>query len=164
MKSGLGVSSFVGSAVSILLVLSFPAWVRAQVDCVWPATIHLSRVVGRVVDPFGAPIPDVQVSLNDADRVVGTVRTDAQGAFTLKVPAGKYQMRAELKLFAPLQVDLEVGQDVVHVVHSSFLNVILGLRGSFCSWATTSKSEFQNEINSNKKRSSGNKENNATQK
>jgi len=67
-------------------------------------------------------------------------------------------------MFQTSQTELNVGEDLIGLVHPSDLHVILGLNGSDCAWVTTSQKEFKQIVNSNKKRSEESVQRNATQK
>jgi hypothetical protein len=58
-----------------------------------------STIRGRVLDPDGQPMPDVEMSvlmIGDRQLVGGTARTDADGRFSIaKVPAGRVLLRAQ---------------------------------------------------------------------
>ncbi|HVU47158.1 MAG TPA: carboxypeptidase-like regulatory domain-containing protein [Terracidiphilus sp.] len=134
------------------------------VDCVWPAPIHLSRIVGKVVDPSGVPIPDVNLTLwKDSEKVVSAKSAD-DGTFRMRVPSGTYLLRAEKQYFDSLHLEVHIGNDMYHFVRPSFLNVILGMKTITCTWATTSRAEFEHELQHYKSRVSGTKEEDATQK
>jgi hypothetical protein len=54
------------------------------------------RVLGRVLDPEGAPVPDASVALlSPLGAIAATARSDAAGAFLLDaVPSGSYVLTA----------------------------------------------------------------------
>ena len=79
-----------------------------------PARGDAVRISGVVKDSTSAPVPDASVSLLSAQSVVASARTDAQGAFTLSVPApGRYVIAAARAGFTPRRMAVAVqGTDV----------------------------------------------------
>ncbi|HEY4590327.1 MAG TPA: carboxypeptidase-like regulatory domain-containing protein, partial [Thermoanaerobaculia bacterium] len=79
--------------------------------CGWPlpaaAQTASSTLVGRVVDPQGAPLPGVTVTA--ANQETGLVRTavsESDGAFRLaSLPVGVYKVTAELEGYATVTVE-----------------------------------------------------------
>lgn len=69
-------------------------------------------VRGIVRDPSGAPVRDANVSIATAERsVVGSARTDAQGSFTIEVPApGVYLVIVSAAGFADSRLSVTVGE------------------------------------------------------
>jgi hypothetical protein len=153
----------------VILAILFgrvPTHLHAQgiVDCVWPNPIHLSRIVGNVVDSEGVVLPDAIVTLRDGDRTVGTTRTDQAGAFSLKAHQGVYQLLVERQYFDTLHLEVHLGSDADHIVHPSYLHVILAIRGLSCTWITTSDRKFKQGIKNYKTRTQISSEKNATQR
>ena len=102
-----------------------------------PHTLHSQQVTasvqGQVLDPSGAPIPNVTITAKDVDR--GTTlntTTNAEGIYTLpRLPIGRYEIRAEAKGFqtsvhAP--VTLEMNQ-IARVDFSMKVGQMTGDRG-----------------------------------
>jgi hypothetical protein len=134
------------------------------VDCVYPGRVSVSRVQGRVFDPFGAIVPGVVITLVDEHNATLQTTTDEQGRFHLASSPGKYRFKAVFQMFQTSQTELNVGEDLVGLVHPSDLRVILGLSGSYCAWVTTSQKEFRQIISSNEKRLKESAQKHATQK
>src|SRR6266566_4302089 len=59
------------------------------------------RLVGTVVDPTKAPVPEVQVTITNQDTgVVWHVKTDARGDYIApSLPSGTYRIQAERQGF-----------------------------------------------------------------
>ncbi len=162
-QRGFWLRCFLGSAIAAVIAnTSFVA--SAQVDCVYPGRVAVSRVQGQVFDPFGAVVPGVVITLVNAQGLTLKTTTDAQGRFHVAASPGKYFFKAVFPMFQTSQTELSVGEDLVGPVHSNNLYVIMGLSGSYCAWVTTSPEEFQQIIGSNKKRSEESTQRNATQK
>lgn len=137
---------------------------RAQVvDCVNPASMRISRIRGQVFDPSGQPIPEANVVVLHDKKQVELAKGDSDGRFDVSVPSGEYSLKASFPHFQSLNVEVHVGADVPTIAHPTTLYVILGLAGSFCSWATISKRDFQREISVNNRRIDEAAHRNATQ-
>jgi len=68
----------------------------------------LTELTGTVFDQAGAVIADVQITLSDVNGKKYAIRTNDDGLFSLKVPAGKYQVEAEYtrhKAWEPFRVE-----------------------------------------------------------
>ncbi len=138
--------------------------VAAQVDCISPKTLKVSRVQGQVFDITGAAVPGGVVSLVQEGKSTAQFRTGASGEFQFKTAPGRYVLKAEVPAFQSTSVQLEVGRNIGNLFHPSTLRVIVGLNGSFCSWATTSDREFQKIVRANNQRLKEHKETNASQR
>lgn len=138
--------------------------VAAQVDCVSPKALKISRVQGQVFDVTGVAVPGVVVSLVQDGKPTAQVRTGASGQFQFNAAPGRYVLKAEAPAFQRSNVELIVGSDLSDVFHRNTLRIILGLGGSFCPWATTSNKEFQKIVRANDQRIKEAKETDATQK
>ncbi len=154
---------FLGVAI-VLATLNARSSATAQVDCISPAPITVSRVQGQVFDPTGAVVPGVVISLVGEGGSTLQVTTDQQGRFQLSVSPGRYILKAVVPMFQMAAIELNVKEDVNALNPSGELRVILGLGGSFCPWVTTSNREFQQIIRANKKRIEESAQRNATQK
>jgi Carboxypeptidase regulatory-like domain len=73
------------------------------------------RVEGVVLDPSGAPIPDVTVTDRSEDGVaiLRSAKTDDKGHFRFSAQRGEtvYRLRFDHPLFNPLQVKLKVDRN-----------------------------------------------------
>ncbi|QDV08870.1 RNA polymerase sigma factor [Planctomycetes bacterium Poly30] len=76
-----------------------------------PAVVSLRResdrgIVGRIVDPFGEPVPNAWVGVGDC-----LVRTGADGRFSLQwAPRGR-QLRAVAEGFQPVRSEIDEGRE-----------------------------------------------------
>ena len=136
----------------------------AQVDCVSPRTLKVSRVQGQVFDITGNAVPGVVVLLVQDGKSIAQFHTGSNGEFQFKTAPGFYVLKAEVPAFQSSSVELKVGRDLGNLFHPSTLRVIVGLYGSFCPWATTSNREFQKMVRANNQRIKETAEKNATQK
>ncbi len=161
-QRGFRLRCFLSAAVTLGCIGSIST--MAQVDCVLPRQINVSRIQGHVYDPWGRAIPGAEVSLSDAGKVIQQQSTDEEGSFSFPQHSGRFEFAATVKFMQPSRVVLQVGNDLVHFIHHDDLFVLIGLPGSYCSWITTSHREFAREIANNKIRMKEFKEKNATQK
>jgi hypothetical protein len=155
--------------MSMIFMVTGMFWIAAasaaaQVDCVGPKTLKVSRVQGQVFDITGNAVPGVVVSLVQEEKPTAQFHTGANGEFQFKAIPGRYVLKAEVPAFQSTSVELEVGRNIGNLFHPSTLRVIVGLYGSFCPWATTSNSEFQKIVRANNRRLKDHAEKNATQK
>jgi hypothetical protein len=138
------------------------------VDCVSPRRVYALRLKGVVIDPTGAPIPNAKLSIEANGKMLGTASSNSDGSFSLKSKPGVYTLKVGLSdahdVFDPLSVELHSGMSVRTLFRPGQLRVILGIRYMDCTWATTSRKEFEYEIRSNKGRLKESEQNNATQK
>jgi hypothetical protein len=155
--------------MSMIFMVTGLFWIAAsiaaaQVDCVSPRTLKVSRVQGQVFDITGNALPGVVVSLVQEGKPTAQFHTGSNGEFQFKATPGRYILQAEVPAFQRASVELNVGRDLGNLFHPSTLRVIIGLYGSFCPWATTSNREFQKMVRDNNRRLKENAEKNATQK
>lgn len=152
-------------AFMVVMMIWFAAVnVAAQVDCVSPRTLKVSRVQGQVFDISGNAVPGVVVSLVQDGKPTAQFHTGSNGEFQFKAAPGRYVLKAVVPAFQSTSVELEVGSDLGNLFHPSTLYVIVGLQGSFCPWVTTSNREFQKIVRANNQRLKEHAETNATQR
>jgi hypothetical protein len=72
-------------------------------------------ISGRVLDPGGAPLRGVGITLAAADeRVVRVATTNADGEFRITgIPAGVYQLRARLLGYEPVEREIDLVEDAL---------------------------------------------------
>ena len=149
---------------TILVPIAISPRIEAQVDCVSPAKIYVSRVRGNAFDFMGAALPDAAITLTPEDSQPLQVKTDSAGRFDFKVPSGNYILSGELGPLEAKDIRLVVGKDLASAFRPKELKVILGLCWSYCSWATLNEREFRDIIRSNSKRIEEVAQQHATQK
>jgi hypothetical protein len=88
-------------------------------------TEGMARVSGTVRDVTGAVIPNAQVDVTVRDgRQLQTIRSDANGEFTFRVPAGSYLVTVDAVGFAPFTTKLfTLAPQQVYVVPEILLSV-----------------------------------------
>src|ERR1035437_9632609 len=119
-------------AVVFLWAIS-AAGAAAQVDCVSPRTLKVSRVQGQVFDITGNAVPGVVVSLVQEGKPTAQFHTGSNGEFQFKTTPGRYVLKAVVPAFQSTSVELIVGSSALSHFHPSTLRVIVGLYGSFFS-------------------------------
>jgi len=93
------------AVTALLLALGVPALAQLQTG----------NLYGTVLDPGGAPLPGVTVTLTGSGASQSQV-TDAQGKFRFPgLPPGTYSVQADLDGFAPIRHD----NLVVNVGHNT---------------------------------------------
>ena len=123
-------------SVLFVLVVAGAGMARAENDppvdpTSAPATTAIVR--GHIADPTGALIPGAKVRIVNASGVtVATASADAEGAYSINVPAGSYYVQAEYDGFAPFQsplVQLDAGQSkhlkIVMAIEVAQQNVVV---------------------------------------
>ena len=78
---------------------------------------HRARVVGRLLDPAGRPVPGVAWATNPGPLRERALRVDvgADGAFSMSLPAGRWRFWAESPVHLPSpsrDLDLVTGQEL----------------------------------------------------
>ena len=136
----------------------------AQVNCVAPRTVHVSRVQGQVFDPLGAFVPGAEVSLRSGKGALLQTTTDSMGRFQMDAAPGQYVLEVVIPAFQFSSAELVVDPDLGNLKRPDTLWVIVGLGGVSCPLVTTSKKEFQQMIRADKKRLKETTQPNATQK
>jgi len=159
---------FLGGILCLMVAVVqflFAAPAVAQADCFGYKTLFVSRVQGRVFDQMAEPVANVEVSLMRDGNVVGEVRTDANGRFTINAVDGEYKLYAKAPGFMSAYAVLNVGSDLMHALHPSNLWLILGV-GMYepCPSSTTSHRQFLQIVRPYKQRFQGIDQNHATQK
>jgi len=147
----------------LLLLLSCPCFGYAQTGCVSAANLTVPTFQGRLSDIAGNPVSGAVVTLESNNGSQFKATTRANGQFRLDAPPGKYKLLAFYPSFQSISTTLTVGPNTT-ASQESTLYIILGLQGSYCSFITTSKKEFDNIIRANKKRLKESAQKNATQK
>ena len=80
--------------LALLVLIALPAVARTQ-------TIQRKTILtGKVLDPNRAAIPNADVWINANGQPSAAATTDANGEFSLPLPAGEYQVRAMAEGFA----------------------------------------------------------------
>jgi hypothetical protein len=116
-------------------------------------TISVSRVRGAVFDPYGQPVPNVELSLKQEENIVARSTTNDKGQFAISASPGIYWLWAKAAGFVPGYARLEVGNDLIGALKPTHLWMILyvGRSGTDeCdSVTTTSHRQFEKTISSN---------------
>jgi Carboxypeptidase regulatory-like domain len=152
---------WIGSVLAPLFLFQ-PRSLPAQIDCIGQPTIHLSRLQGTVFDPSGVPVPTVEISLVQDGQIVEKATTAEDGNFDLKAPAGNYELRVRSAYFRAIPLRIHLGTDFHTIFHPGELRWILEISGLNCSWATTSATAFDKEIQRFKERLKRDAQKNAT--
>ena len=111
-RKGLSTRAMLLAAAALAAVAVPSAVLRATQGAPLPLT-------GLVYDATGAVLPEVKLTLEDAQRVKTEATTDASGQFQFPpVPSGKYTLEAALPGFKPLRqsVTLSTARDWKRVV------------------------------------------------
>jgi len=169
-SAGPKLRDFLGGILCLMVAVVqflFAAPEVAQADCFGYKTLFVSRVQGRVFDQMAEPVTNVEVSLMRDGNVIGMVRTDANGRFTIKAVDGEYKLYTKAPGFMSAYAVLNVGSDLMHALHPSNLWLILGVGAGIyepCPSSTTSHRQFLQIIRQCKQRFQEIDQNNATQK
>ena len=138
---------FLGRAAMVGLVCApvCPAS-YGQLDVKGP--IHLISVEGLVVDTFGKPVANVEVSLARDNKVLLSTHTDKAGAFQIDHASGDYLFHVARSAYAPASQSIVVRLELVTLAQRKKLYVILGpgACADACSSVLTSKQEFEKTL------------------
>ncbi|MGB6194308.1 MAG: carboxypeptidase-like regulatory domain-containing protein [Terracidiphilus sp.] len=119
---------------------------RTQLESDGP--IRLTSVEGVVVDTFGKPAANVNVTLSRDNKVLLSTHTDQKGAFEVDHASGEYLFRVERSANAPAAHQIAVHLELVTLVQRKKLYVILGPGACMdaCSSIFTTKQEFDKAL------------------
>jgi hypothetical protein len=113
------------------------------VDCIEQKALTVPRIRGHVFDATGILIPGVLISVSSDTRPEVQLKTDASGQFNFKVSPGRYVLKASYPGFEVKKARLDVGADILSLLHPTALRVILSVGLCDCPWVTTSNKEFK---------------------
>jgi Carboxypeptidase regulatory-like domain len=134
------------------LCLASATFVTAQIDV--PGPERLSHVEGRVVNPVGLSVADVEVTLVRDNKIAYQIRTDKSGEFRFDHVSGQFTFRVARSEYSAAMREIVVTDEVVTVLERKKLYVILGPGAckDECSSVLTSKREFDRAIREKNKR------------
>lgn len=138
---------FLGCALLIVFLGATAASAaRTQLESDGP--IRLTSVEGVIVDTFGKPAANVNITLSRDNKVLLSTHADQQGAFAFEHASGDYLFRVERSANAPAARQIEVHLELVTLVQRKKLYVILGpgVCTDACSSIFTSKQEFDKAL------------------
>jgi hypothetical protein len=120
--------------------------VHAQIDVVKP--IQLTHVSGYVVNSFGKPVVNAEVTLGRDEGVAFSTRTNGAGAFHFDHVRGRYWFRVGRSTYAPAAREVSVADVLVTYLERKKLYVIVGPGACMdaCSSVYTSRHEFDRAI------------------
>ena len=113
------------------------------VDCIEQKALTVPRIRGHVFDATGILIPGVLISVSSDTRPEVQLKTDASGQFNFNVSPGRYVLKASYPGFEVTKARLDVGADILSLLHPTALRVILSVGSMDCPWVTTSNKEFK---------------------
>jgi hypothetical protein len=120
------------------------ATTEAATTCPSPPEMNLSRIQGMVYGPSGIPIPKILVQALQNGKIVAQTQTDDRGKFELKVAPGNYDVHLQYLGYKSMDLNVRVGHG--GGFHSARIRIVLGLSGARCSFATTNRKQFKDEI------------------
>ena len=138
---------FLNAELLLFLVIGSSGATRAfAVACPAPSDLKLARLQGTVYGPSGVALPQIQVVVAQAGRVVAQAQTDDRGRFQFKVAPGDFDVRLQFLGTNSMDMNVKVGHNLGGFFHTARLRIVLGLSGAKCSFATTSSKKFKNEM------------------
>ena len=136
---------FLRAALLLLLVAGFCSVTAAFAEtCPTPPEFAVKKLQGEVHGPSGISLPQILVRLSREGIFAAQTTTDTKGKFEFKIEPGRYDI--ELIFMATKSMDLKVRIGQGHGFHSARLRILLGLSGTKCGFATTSRKEFKQSI------------------
>jgi Carboxypeptidase regulatory-like domain len=145
--AGLRLRCFLGRALQIaLFCMTLCGASHAQLETNGP--IRLASVEGLVVNTWGKPVPNLEVSLSQDAKVVSKTRTDKAGAFEFDHVSGDYLFQVARSEYAPAARQIVARLELVTLAERKKLYVILGPGACMdaCSSVLTSKREFDQAL------------------
>jgi hypothetical protein len=139
---------FLSAELMLLLVIgsSGAAVAHAAATCPAPSDLHLARLQGTVYGPSGVPLSQIQVRVEQAGKLVVQAQTDERGRFQFKVAPGDFDVHLQFLGTKTMDLNVRVGHNLGGFFHTARLRVVLGISGAKCSFATTSKKKFKDEM------------------
>jgi hypothetical protein len=130
----------------VLICSAICSSLYAQIDVAKP--IQLTRVSGYVVNSFGKPVINAEVTLVRDETVAFRTRTDGRGAFRFDHVRGRYWFRVGRTEYAPAAQEVKVADVLVTYLERKKLYVIVGPGACMdeCSSVFTSRHEFDRAI------------------
>jgi hypothetical protein len=119
---------------------------HAQLEIKGP--VRLTSVEGLVVDTWGKPVSNVQVTLSQDGNVVLKTHTDQAGAFRFDHAQGDYLFQVVRSEYAPAAQQIVARMELITLMERKKLYVILGPGACMdtCSSVLTSKREFDQTL------------------
>ena len=131
----------------IFLALPLCASTYAHANVCVSKTFNVARVLGHVCDQNGEKIPNVEIALEKAGKIVLEGTTDDAGDFHLHASPGKYDLDVRAKGFESGWAPLVVGRGPKSWFRSNTLYVTLAVGSLICPPnVTTSYKEFKKQI------------------
>jgi Carboxypeptidase regulatory-like domain len=145
--AGLRLRCFLRHALQIVLFcVTVCGASRAQLETNGP--IRLTSVEGLVVNTWGKPVANLEVSLSQDARVVSKTHTDKAGLFRFGHVSGDYLFQVARSEYAPAARQVVVRLELLTLAERKKLYVILGPGACMdaCSSVLTSKREFDQAL------------------
>jgi Carboxypeptidase regulatory-like domain len=145
--AGLRLRCFLDHALQIaLFCVTVCGTSHAQIEIKGP--VRLASVEGLVVNTWGKPVANLEVSLSQDAEVVSKTRTDNAGAFQFEHISGNYLFQVARSEYAPAARRVVVRLELVTLAERKKLYVILGPGACMdaCSSVLTSKREFDQAL------------------
>jgi Carboxypeptidase regulatory-like domain len=119
---------------------------HAQLETAGP--IRLSSVEGLVVNSWGKPVANLEVTLSQDGKVALKTHTDQAGAFQFDHASGDYLFQVTRSEYAPAARQIVARMELVTLMERKKLYVILGPGACMdaCSSVLTSKQEFERSL------------------
>lgn len=119
---------------------------HAQLETNGP--VRLASVEGLVVNTWGRPVANLEVSLSQDAKVVSKTHTDKTGVFQFDHISGDYLFQVARSEYAPAARQVVVRMELVTIAERKKLYVILGPGACMdaCSSVLTSKREFDQAL------------------
>jgi hypothetical protein len=136
---------FLAAALLIVLVKgSSGATTDHAMTCASPPAMNLSRIQGTVYGPSGVAISKILVQAVQNGKIAVQTQTDDRGRFELKVAPGSLNVHVQYLGYKSMDLNVRVGHG--GGFHAARLRIVLGLSGTRCNFATTSRKQFKDEI------------------
>ena len=139
---------FLGRRLQIALFCAVMCGASRATQLETDGPIRLTSVEGLVVNSWGKPVKDIEVTLSRDNKILLSTHTDQAGAFQFDHASGDYLFRVTRSENAPAARQIVVRMELVTLVQRKKLYVILGPGActDACSSVLTSKQEFDKAL------------------
>jgi len=137
---------FLRTALLLLLATGFCSATAAYAACPALPEFGVNKIRGAVYGPSGFAVPQIMVQVSREGKLVAQTKTDGKGRFEFKTGPGPYDLKFVFIASESMDLKVRVGRGHGGFFHPARLQVLLGLSGTRCGFATTNSGEFKKAL------------------